>query len=202
MIIIGILSIGVGSFYDYNSKTQRYKAETCMNNLNGELQWFMRAAFTSKQLRVGNTEVFPNYYNIEFRVWEGENKIRFLYSTGAIKSIGTEYKSISLNDYCKQKEVSLLLTGVIPPLWWDSGKMLIIMNKGFRQVEPQEITTFSIDTTVGAFTGSVQFNICVENSCTKELGRWIIDARSQTISPITCRFYSETNSNLCEVRGS
>jgi hypothetical protein len=76
------------------------------------------------------------------------------------------------------------------------------MNKGFRQVEPQEITTFSIDTTVGAFTGSVQFNICVENSCTKELGRWIIDARSQTISPITCRFYSETNSNLCEVRGS
>jgi prepilin-type N-terminal cleavage/methylation domain-containing protein len=51
MIIIGILSIGIGSFYDYNSKTQRYKAETCMNNLNGELQGFMRTAFTSKALQ-------------------------------------------------------------------------------------------------------------------------------------------------------
>ncbi|MDR0607902.1 MAG: type II secretion system GspH family protein [Candidatus Peribacteria bacterium] len=51
MVIVGILVVGIGSFLTYDEQTRRYKAETCLNQLNGELQGFMKAAMTSKALK-------------------------------------------------------------------------------------------------------------------------------------------------------
>jgi hypothetical protein len=74
----------------------------------------------------------------------------------------------------------------------------VVMNKSFRQIKPQEICTFSLgDCQKSFFTGWVQFNICMEDSCPKEYGAWMIDARAQTVSPVTCRFYDLENQNQC-----
>jgi Tfp pilus assembly protein PilE len=49
--IIGILSIGIASFFDNNERTKLYKAETCISEIDGKIKNFTNAAFTSKQIK-------------------------------------------------------------------------------------------------------------------------------------------------------
>jgi Tfp pilus assembly protein PilE len=65
--IIGILSIGIAPFFDNNERTKLYKAETCINEIDGKIKNFANAALTSKQIRIGTEKVFPDYYLIEFQ---------------------------------------------------------------------------------------------------------------------------------------
>ncbi|MDR3168632.1 MAG: hypothetical protein LBU27_02535 [Candidatus Peribacteria bacterium] len=121
----------------------------------------------------------------------GTTGVKFAYS-GASAGV---YKMIDLSEFCNQKEVSLAMTGKSASL--QSG---VIMNKSFRQIKPQEICMFSLGGCQNAnFTGRIQFNICINDSCPREYGAWVIDARSQTVSPVTCRFYKEGDSNKCDV---
>jgi len=191
--IIGILSVGVASFLNDREKTQIYKAETCMNNINGDIKNFTNAALTSKMLSIGGNKIFPNYYIIEFispAAPDAEHKILLKYEAESYSGI---YKEISLS-YCKEKDVSFRFGNVL-------SFSKLKMNKGFRQVDPSELFTFSLFPNVPpVFTGAVQFNLCLDTTCSREFARRIIDTRSQGIFPKKCLFYCENNRNKCRVR--
>ena len=78
----------------------------------------------------------------------------------------------------------------------------VIINRGFRQVRPAELSTFTLNGEEHIFTGIVQFNICLDENCTaeKEFEQRRIDTRSQAIFTKRCVFYKVENSDLCETR--
>jgi prepilin-type N-terminal cleavage/methylation domain-containing protein len=99
--IIGILSIGMVSFFDNNERTKMYKAETCLNEINGKVKNFANSALTSRQLKVGTNTRYPDYYIIEFQT--GAGNIVFKYKTGAQEAI---YETISLATGCIKERIS------------------------------------------------------------------------------------------------
>jgi hypothetical protein len=83
------------------------------------------------------------------------------------------------------------------------------MNKGFRQIQPNELSTFFINSGNSAsnqtITGEVVINVCLsDDGCTnsplREFSKWFVDQRSQGIYLKKCLFYQETNRNICETR--
>ena len=199
--IIGILSAAIVSFLDNREKTQIYKAETCMNSIKGDIKNFTNAAMTSKMLRIWGEKIFPNYYTIEFIPSpdgiDGEDKILLkYYETEASSGI---YKEISLL-HCKERDISFKF-GPNPelPTINFSG---VQMNKGFRQINPAELFTFSLtpNHTTPVFTGEIFFNLCLDTTCSREFTKRYIDTRSQGIFPKRCLFYDENNRNKCDRR--
>jgi prepilin-type N-terminal cleavage/methylation domain-containing protein len=196
--IIGILSIGIVSFFDSNERTKMYKAETCLNEINGKVKNFTNSALTSKQLRIGTEQRFPDYYLINFQT--GAGNIVFKYITGTAETI---YETLSLSTGCTKERISFEFNS-------STNISLVKMNKGFRQIKPNEVSTFLLndsftDTNHVTFTGEVTINVCLPDtgcSPSREFFKWIIDSRSQGIYLKKCLFYKETDRNKCETRES
>jgi hypothetical protein len=82
------------------------------------------------------------------------------------------------------------------------------MNKGFRQIKPNEVSTFSLNNNKAMFTWEVIVNVCLaddgclSSSPSREFFKRIGDSRSQGIYLKKCLFYTETDRNKCEKRES
>lgn len=195
--IIGILAVGIVSLSWDKELTKMYRAENCINEIDGKIKNFMNAALTSKKLTVKKnnvyTGVFPDYYIIEFS--KNLNKITFKYE--GIESWAGTYEEVLLSGFCKDK-VNLVMTGSLP-------FSTVKMNRGFQQITSNELKTFSllpIPSTWPIFTGAIQVNLCYENTCYKELNKRIFNTKAQGVSSKKCQFYQTKNSNLCETRES
>jgi prepilin-type N-terminal cleavage/methylation domain-containing protein len=186
--IIGILSVGIVSFLDNGEKTKLYQAETCLNEINGKLKNFTNAAMTSKKLQTPPTEVFPEYYIIEFT---GTHTILLKYETSTTS--GT-YQKILLSGGCREGETNFVFSGTLP-------FSQIRMNKGFRQIKSNELFTFSLvgGATPSLFTGEVQGNFCLDETCAREFVKRKIDTRAQGIFTERCLFYHDDR-NTCSQR--
>ncbi|MDR0369627.1 MAG: prepilin-type N-terminal cleavage/methylation domain-containing protein [Candidatus Peribacteria bacterium] len=134
--IIGILAVGIVSLSGDKELTKMYRAESCINEIDGKIKVFMNAALTSKKLTISENNtyigVFPDYYIIEFA--KNSNKIIFKYE-GAESGTGI-YQEIPLSGFCKDK-IALMMTGSFP-------FTTVKMNKGFQQITHSELKTFSL----------------------------------------------------------
>jgi prepilin-type N-terminal cleavage/methylation domain-containing protein len=139
--IIGILSIGIVSFFDNNERTKMYKAETCLNEINGKVKNFTNAALTSKQLRIGTDKRFPDYYLIKFNT--GAGNIEFIIEQ--LDDTKKTYETLSLATGCTKERISFKFNSL-------TTLSLIKMNKGFRQIKPNEVSTFSLNNNKAMFT--------------------------------------------------
>jgi prepilin-type N-terminal cleavage/methylation domain-containing protein len=156
--IIGILAVGIVSLSGDRELATFYRAESCINEIDGKIKVFMNAALTSKKLTMKEssgtyTGVFPDYYIIEFS--KDSNKITFKYED---KFTSGTYDEILLSGFCKD-HILLTLTGTLP---FTSVKM----NRGFQQIKSNELQSFSlhsgsnINTTSDIYTGAIQVNLC------------------------------------------
>ncbi|MDR2190941.1 MAG: hypothetical protein LBP53_07405 [Candidatus Peribacteria bacterium] len=79
------------------------------------------------------------------------------------------------------------------------------MNRGFRQIQPSELFTFSLDNNT-KFIGEIVMNVCLgDDGCSpsyasKAFVKRKVDSRSQGIYLKKCLFYTETDANKCEQR--
>jgi hypothetical protein len=77
------------------------------------------------------------------------------------------------------------------------------MNSGFRQLKPDELFTFSFLSGANQtrnFTGEFQVNVCLDETCSKEFFKWVIDTRSQGIFTKKCLFYYEDKEKIHECK--
>jgi hypothetical protein len=76
------------------------------------------------------------------------------------------------------------------------------MNSGFRQLKPDELLSFSFlsGNVERMFVAEIPVNVCLDETCSKEFFKWVIDTRSQGIFTKKCFFYSENNPLKCETR--
>jgi hypothetical protein len=165
--------------------------------MNGTIKNFTNAAMTSKQLRISSTtSVFPDYYIIEFQ--PTTKTIAFKYEGTDKENNPTSgtYQEIKLEGGCKKENINFAFaTGATVSI--------LRMNTGFRQIKPNELFTFSLTSGATAereFHEEIPINVCLDETCSKEFFKWVIDTRSQGIFTSKCLFYSEEDSLKCKTR--
>ena len=152
--LIGLLATSIIALSGDKELANLYKAESCINGINGKIKNFMNAALTSKRLLITDASnnvigVFPDYYSIEFQ--KNPDKIIFKYEKSD-GSTGT-YDTITLSGYCRDN-IFLALTGTLP-------FSEVRMNRGFQQIKANDPRSFALITgTENLYTGAIQVNLC------------------------------------------
>lgn len=201
VIVLGVVSIlilALANTFSDRSTLQKYQAEACFNQIDGQMRNFTNAAMMGKKLQINRwngvwMSVFPDYYIINFDTWNETINFRW----GMIDGDSGDYISANLATQCPQKSVKLSMTGAILSQWIKN----IVMTKWFREIKPWELSVFYFSWS-NAFTGEVKFNMCttaVWTDCPKEFARWIIDKRVQGIFAQKCLYYTD-DVNTCQRR--
>lgn len=187
IVIIGILMIAFRSIFQVGNRDSLY-GEACINNLYGDVSNYLYSAITSRAISSGNIKTYPNTYYIEFYpLWSG-NAIRFAYATGSTIITGS-YRSLTgtvPGTYnCKSKAYNMVL----------SWKFLQIkINKGLT--EDANLRSMSLSgggIWASTFTSDIKFLLVYPGSTWyKELGRFEVDIRTQSIKSKLCLTINNT----------
>lgn len=181
-----------------DEKRKVIEAQWCANTIWWEINNFIFYAITSKHLRIDDDNtIAPSYYIIqltwcEYNTWC--DKINLSYNTWS--SINT-YKTLSISNTCQQTRQSLRFYWS----WDNSSTKYVKMNKWLSPKDITEKNVFRITD-----NGSIQLiwdiitAVCLNNDCTnfKEIWKFRVDSRSQTISRKNCKFYDEDPSKCKE----
>jgi len=219
--IIGILMMWITTYIGWaDEKTKIIEAQWCAASLWWFINNYIFYTLTSKTLKLeDNTIVSPNFYLI-WLSWgkysssnncsknnaEGSSKIfckDIVFSYMDWDGNIHEYDKINVSNSCRQAK---------PKLWfyreWDSSNNLdvkyIQMNKWFSPVAVNEMNVFYLKTASNnkELLWNIIIVLCSDDECTtwKQVAKWSIDWRSQTISLKRCRFYNENDPSRCETR--
>jgi len=196
LIVIGVLSMGMMTYLGWNDeRALMFKAEGCLTTIDGKVQNFLNYALTSKSFDFWGTFFSPDYYTILLSgtTNDGYNQFVLYGSTGesARQLIHKVSKSDCMNEFDKDFRFVISWTAFS----W------IVMSKGFRQVNPKDTFTFALtkeSLLTGTFTGSIIVKVCMDDSgCKREIAKWNIDTRVQSIFLKKCLFYKEDSADEC-----
>ena len=137
--------------------------------------------------------ISPSYYIIQL-TWCSESwycdKIDLLYDKWDWTN--NLYRTVSISTSCQQSKQPLLFYWS----WNDNTIKRIKMNKWFSPKDISDKNVFYIEKswTPGiALLWNILTSTCFDNSCksTKEIWKFLVDARSQTVSRKNCKFYDD-----------
>ena len=187
------------------------EAQWCAASLWWEMANYVFYALTSKNLRDNNDKVvFPSSYMIQL-TWDSGvacnsgvrnwlsghcDKLNFLFKTWGTDSFS--YKIYSAWNSCRWNNARL-------SLYWDWDDVdYVEMKKWFMPTrDSAKGEVFYLKTN---FNNRLTWNIivwlCLNSECStpKEISKWVVDARAQTISTGNCKFYQENDPTKCEER--
>lgn len=218
--IIWILTLWMTT-YMWNSweRAKIIEAQWCASAMWWELKNYVYNALTSKILKTGDQYIYPDYYYIDFidedflwcnTMFGSCKKLGLWYSTGDLKVSASSadqsiqfYKEISPEKICNNWKLNIKFQRT-----WDLVKYMI-MNKWFTPKKINDTKTFYMQ--VGVYTNldeykAITWNIiillCNNKDCetVKQIWRYYIDARSQTIEFQKCKFYNEDDPTICKTR--
>ena len=206
--------------YMWNSweRAKIIEAQWCASAIWWELKNYVYNALTSKILKTGDNYISPDYYYIDFIdepavLWCNDpqkcEKIGLWYSTGNLSSDADAndnlikfYKEVSPKKTCHNWKLDIKFHRT-----W--GVTYMIMNKWFTQKNINNTKVFYIQESLDAnndaykkLTWDIIVLLCNNKNCEthKEIWRYYIDARSQTIEFQKCKFYNEDDPNICKTR--
>lgn len=199
-------------------KTKIIEAQWCATSLWWKINNYVYYTLTSKMLELTDKSMIsPDFYFIWLTWWNAQNdgvnctvnnasqwqlcnKIIFAYSTWDTNTPKI-YQTITVWDTCRQAQ---------PNLWfyrsWTTSNNIpyIKMNKWFSPVDINEMKVFHLQNWQKDLLGDIVIVLCFTDTCDsdnqKEVAKWSIDWRSQTISLKKCRFYDDTHINKCRER--
>lgn len=201
------------------------ETQWCAISFWWEMNNYVFNALTSKNLKLSDgTTVSPNYYIIALgsdgdpidghcsktnyeQNWGYCNELRFWYG---IDDPGPEqeYKIITIWNTCRQNQANMWLYRIG---WTSWDVKYISMNKWFAPRSINERKVFYLQHSGGnglsedankLTEGDIMVLLCSSsNNCSwgKEVGKFHVDARTQTITFQKCRFYNE-DLITCEAR--
>jgi len=164
--------------------------EACINNLYGDVSNYLYSAITSKALLSWTTKVYPNFYYIWFLT--GQNAINFGYYTWTTSNpaLSITRKNLTLtwtvpsNYNCKTSSYNIIISGLYT---------LLQINKWL--VEDSSLRSMIINpwTSNNPFTWEIKFLLFpIGSTWYKEIGKFEIDTRTQTIKNKTCLTINNT----------
>ena len=182
-----------------DEKRRVIEAQWCAYSLWGEITNFVFYALTSKNLTLeDDSRVSPDYYYISLTWWTatGYNKILLSYSTWNSSTSNTKiYKTLSSLKDCPWNKNNLIYQRT----WWNGR---VIMNKWFSVSadDPSNNQVFTIEW-IG-LTWDIIISLCMNDNCTnpKQISKFTIDWRPQTIFTKNCKFYEVNDGTKCKER--
>lgn len=186
LVMMGIIATAMMVYLsDPEEKTIMYKAEWCLNTINGELQNSLMIALTSKGYKDETISIFPDYYTISLSETWFE-----LYGKEANGS-GYLMKEINKSE-CKTSFEQ-------PFIFVKEGFSTLEMTRGYAKISPKDTFTFILKNNDDIlFTGEVLVKLDLWEERKKEFAKFLIDARNQSITMKKCIFYKVENENECE----
>jgi len=216
--------------YMWNSweKAKIIEAQWCANAIWWELKNYVYNALTSKNLKTGDNYVSPEYYYIDLITPDADvstcnkylaesnnffcDKIKLWYHTWTISNLGEErqkiqtYKTINADNTCHiwKSDIRFYWSWL-----WGGDFRYIRMNKWFTPKEVNEKKVFFIKDhadddieNTKILMWDIIVVLCYNKECTtwKHIGKFHIDARSQTIEFQKCKFYKEEEPTRCKTR--
>jgi len=187
MVIIWVLMLAFRNVFQVKNKDSLY-GEACINNLYGDVSNYLYSAITSKAITSGTDKIYPTIYYIDFDTAETGNAIRLAYSTGG--AIITEsYLSLTgtvpSNYNCKTNSYYMMLSGQF---------LQVKINKGLTEdVNLRSMSLSGGGIMPSTFTSDVKFLLKYPGSTWyKELGRFEVDIRTQSIKSKMCLAINNT----------
>lgn len=214
VVIIWILTLWMTIYLDWTwDRAKNIEAESCANSFLWNINNFLFYTLTSKTLKPDwGDEVSPKYYTIQLSWWNSNwtpctksnfdwnshnycNQIVLWYISWDEATPST-YKTYSINNACQQNRSKIWFYRS-----WDDLEY-IKMNKWFSPITLQDNNVFFIttdDNNNKLLYGDIIILRCYDDNCEsrRELWKWAVDARTQTISYVKCKFYDENQLNKC-----
>jgi prepilin-type N-terminal cleavage/methylation domain-containing protein len=213
--IIWILALWMTIYLDWTwDRAKNIEAESCAKSILWNMNNFLYYTLTSKTLKDHEwNEVSPNYYTIQLSWWNSNwsacNRTNFTWSkifcneivVWYLQSGGSAeiipYTTYTVGNTCQQNNSRLWL--------YRSGNKNISyvkMNKWFSPLSLEETNVFFIttdDPNEKLLYDDIIVMRCNDNNCRswKELWKFEVDARTQTITYSKCKFYKEDAANEC-----
>jgi hypothetical protein len=183
-----------------DEKRKVIEAQWCTATIWSEITNFVFYALTSKNLKLENdTYVSPDYYYVSLTWWSAHGcawqqcKIVLSYSTWS-NNMRT-YKILSSSNNCRWTKTRLIYS------WWTVN--YVKMNKWFSisADDPSKNQVFDLNWS-SAQTWDIIISLCINESCTspKEISKFVVDWRSQTISAKNCKYYQDNDPTKCKTR--
>lgn len=212
----------------YDERTKIIEAQGCAATLWWELDNYVFYALTSKKLKIGNDTVSPSAYFIYLTWGkdhaDGTHNvcIKDSYKSSGIYCDtialayheSTDIDNIDRHDIdnfiyksldstkCRQNSSTKLI------FYRNDNTKLISMNKWFSQIwysnnrKPFHVRTIWWYGNEDIAYGEIIVVACIswDDDCTwrKEVAKWVIDSRSQSITLKNCKFYNKNDPTTCE----
>lgn len=187
MVVIWVLMLAFKGIFQINNKDALY-GEACVNNLYGDVNNYLYSAITSKAITSGDTKIYPNIYYIEFDTTT--NAIYMGYTTGDASSpiIMNTYIPLTgapQNYNCTSNGYNMRLSGE---------HLQIKINKWLIEDANWKSMSLSwIGIGNDTFTSDVKLLLTYPwGTWYKELGRFEIDIRTQSIKKKLCLLINNT----------
>ena len=207
IIVVGVIWILMMATTVYLSWTDEKRkvieAQWCANTIWWELNNFVFYALTSKVLKDNNTPISPYHYIVQLTWCNASwycNKMDLSYDTEDITN-PIIYKTVSISA-CQQTKQPLTFNWS----WDNNNNKKIMMNKWFA---PKSETNRNVFYITNGNTSNIELSwdiitaTCFDKDCKskKEIWKFRVDARSQTISRKNCKFYDD-DPTKCKERES
>jgi prepilin-type N-terminal cleavage/methylation domain-containing protein len=205
-------------------KTKIIEAEWCANSLWWVMDNYLYYALTSRTLSGENDTIYSYYIQLSWWTltsnkncitseftWSNPifcNEIVLGYHTwNSDLTIGDSpavYQERTIWDVCRQNKSNLWFYRS----WLEGNVSYLKMNKWFAQTNIADRNVFYIvdDNTDNnererSLLWEIIIVMCSDDNCTwrKQIAKWVVDSRSQTISLIKCKYYDENDLRMCKI---
>lgn len=186
-----------------DQKRKVIEAQWCTATLQWEISNYVFYALTSKNLKIEDKwktkMVTPDYYYIQLTWWTNNCPawsfcgITLSYTTPE-NSTKAVYKTLTSNNTCRWNNPRLTYSRT-----WTSNFSYVKMNKWFTESpeNPNDTRVFGLDW--GALLWDIIVSLCLNSECSnpRQISKFAVDWRSQTISLVHCKYY-ENDPNICK----
>lgn len=177
--IISILLVVFRNMFQWGN-SQILEAQSCVNNIYGEIKSFITTADTNKGIYKEGTKIFPNYYFIQIDP-QGSWYINFYYTTGTLAAQTGERQLINLTTYSPCILKNYLMA-------WSGSATIITMNAGGQKTQ-EHPSSFSLSNQASQHMIAIQ--VCDKNKVNcKDIGKLVTDTRIQATQKYLCNTFS------------
>lgn len=210
--VVWILMMSTTVYFWLSDENRKViEAQWCVYTLWGEMTNYVFYALTSKNLRTEDDDiVFPLLYAIQLTWsdwictwavrsgWNHCDKISFLYSWQ--NSTGYElYHIYSAWNNCRWNNAKLSFYRS-----WDNDIEYVEMKKWFMPTSESDRKVFYLKNNWwdDPIFWDIIVGLCLNSDCSspKEISKWVVDGRAQTISTRNCKFYDSSDPTRCKER--
>ena len=206
VLMLWILIMATTMYLDWSWERRKIiEWQWCASSIWGKLNNYIFYTLTSKNLKTESNSISPDFYIIQLTWWNwwlctgGNtcNEINLNYQTWDIPTQNYKtYETLNISKTCYQSKQPLKFYRNT------DNKTDIIMSKWFTSQKDNTSVFYITWSELPIYTWDILIDLCLNKECSasKQISKFVVDWRSQTISIRNCRIYSGDDTTKCEKR--